>query len=53
MCWDRIIEAETSDRKQVQAPEPSNPKVQQQRPEMAPSASAPLTQDIPELIEAR
>ena len=52
MCWDRIIEAETPGRKQVKQLEPSKLTVEQQ-PTVSQPASAPVTLDIPELVETR
>jgi len=51
MCWDRIIETETPDRKRVQAPNPSKRKAEQ--PTVSPPASPPPAQDIPEFVETR
>ena len=49
MCWDRIIEAETPDRKPVKQSEPFTPK-DEQRPVVS-QPPTPVKHDIPELVE--
>ncbi len=50
MCWDRIVEVESSERKRTKQPEPAQPKVAK-RPATQEVVLAPRTQDIPELVE--
>ena len=49
MCWDRIVEVETPERKRKK--EPAHRKIEKRLAAKEPTP-APLTQDIPVLVES-